>query len=51
MDTKNAVWWINHLCNDFKEYARARGYTKQANEVEEAQTMAVKALKEVKDEE
>ena len=45
INTKNVVWWINHLFNDYAQYARNKGYTKQADEVEDVRETAVAAVK------
>ena len=48
IDKKNVIWWINHLFNDYSQYARNKGYSKQADEAEKVRDSAIAAVKAYK---
>ncbi len=48
IDKKNVIWWINHLFNDYAGYARNKGYTNEADEVEKARDTAIAAVRAYK---
>ena len=48
INKKNVIWWVNHLFNNYGEHARRRGYTKQADEIEDARKTAIAAIRAYK---
>lgn len=46
MTREEAIWWVNHLFEIRKEEYFNKGMMEDAKEVEEAQRMAIEALKQ-----